>query len=252
MKIKKLLVLMMVLGGSPTYAADSIEQPMAIQKKVDASGVKSQKKIDALSEKTVTAVQEYRSGLQRADGLKVYNEQLTRLVDSQREEMASLVKQIGEIDEIETGVLPLMLKMIATLEKVVESDVPFLATERTERVEKLHGLIDRADVSVGEKFRRIMEAYVVEMDYGRTIEAYQTKLVINDEPLTVDMLRFGRVGLYYQTLDGHTTGRWSPEKQAWETLGPDFRRSVLDGLRIARKQAPPEMLTLAVDAPGGE
>ena len=251
MKIPNILVLMlMLLGGSTAYAANSIDEPLAIQKQMDASGATSQKKIDEVSQKTVSAVQEYRNELQRAASLEVYNQQLIRLVESQRTEMDSLTKQIGEIDNIELGVLPLMLKMISTLEQVISADVPFLLKERQARVENLKGLIDRADVSVGEKFRRIMEAYVIETDYGRTIEAYQSELLIGGEPLTVDMLRFGRVGLYYQTLDGNTTGRWNSSKQTWETLGPDYRRSVLDGLRIARKQAPPEMLKLAVDAPG--
>ncbi|MDO8826887.1 DUF3450 domain-containing protein [Methylophaga sp.] len=250
MKIPNILVLMLMLGGASAYAANSIDEPLAIQKEMDSSGATSQKKIDEVSQKTVSAVQEYRNELQRAVSLDVYNQQLARLVESQRNEMESLTKQIGEIDNIELGVLPLMLKMISTLEQVISADVPFLLKERQARVENLKGLIDRADISVGEKFRRIMEAYVIETDYGRTIEAYQSELLIGGEPLTVDMLRFGRVGLYYQTLDGNTTGRWNANKQAWETLGSDYRRSVLDGLRIARKQAPPEMLKLAVDAPG--
>ncbi len=249
MKIQNILVLALLIGTPTTYAA-SLDEPLGIQKKMNASGATSQKKIDSLSEKTASAVEKYRSTLQRAEGLDVYNKQLQTLVESQRKEMASITSQIGEIDNIETGVMPLMLKMTATLDELIEADAPFLLTERQDRVANLHSLLDRADVTIGEKFRRIMEAYMIETDYGKTIEAYQDELVIDGQPLTVDLLRVGRVGLYYQTLDGESSGRWSKKEKAWVALGSDARRDIMHGLRIARKQATPEMLTLAVDAAG--
>ena len=62
-------------------------------------------------------------------------------------------------------------------------------------------------------------------------------------------VRFGRVGLYYQTLDGQETGRWNAAGERWEKLAGDYRKSVRDGLRIARKQAPPALLSLPFNAP---
>lgn len=231
--------------------AENLNEPLNIQKRMDITSAKSQKKIDALNEKTITALEEYRTNIQRLDDLNIYNEQLKKLVQSQREEMTSITSQINEIDSIETGVMPLMLKMTNTLEKLITVDTPFLLSEREQRVQNLHELLDRADVSVGEKFRRIMEAYMIETEYGRTIEAYQDELVLDSgDPLTVDVLRIGRVGLYYQTLDGLSSGRWSKKDNKWVALGSDYRRAILDGLRIARKQAPPELLTLAIDGPG--
>jgi hypothetical protein len=250
MKIQKMLLLTLLLG-SPLVFAGSVDQPLKIQKNMDSSAAKSQKKIDSLNEKTLTAVEAYRTSIQRAEGFEVYNAQLKKLVESQREEMTSISSQIAEIDNIETGVMPLMLKMTKTLEELITVDAPFLIDEREQRVQNLTELLDRADVSVGEKFRRILEAYMIETEYGRTIEAYQDELVLDSgEPLTVDVLRVGRVGLYYQTLDGHSSGHWSKKNNKWVPLGPDYRRPILDGLRIARKQAPPELLSLAVEAPG--
>ena len=64
-----------------------------------------------------------------------------------------------------------------------------------------------------ERFRRIMEAYQVETDYGRTIEAYSGKLARDGKPRTVDFLRAGRVALVYATLDGGETGYWDRARE---------------------------------------
>ena len=87
-----------------------------------------------------------------------------------------------------------MQKMLDTLEQFVALDVPFLLEERSEpRRELLEEMMARADVTLSEKYRRIVEAYQVEMDYGRTIEAYEGKLGDGDDARTVQFLRVGRV-----------------------------------------------------------
>ena len=117
------------------------------------------------------------------------------------------------------------------------------------RQENLASLIDRADVTAGEKFRRIMEAYLVEVDYGRTNEAYRGELEMGGAVRTVDFLRIGRVGLYYQTLDGEESGQWNSQRKAFERLDDSSRRPIMVGLRVARKQSPPELLTLPINVP---
>ena len=103
-----------------------------------------------------------------------------------------MTRQLGEIETTSREVLPMMQKMLATLDQFVKLDVPFLLEERTNRVAQLKDMMTRADVSISEKYRRIVEAYQIEMEYGRTIEAYQGK--VGDK--TVDFLRAGRVALH--------------------------------------------------------
>ncbi len=215
----------------------------------DKAAAASQTRIDNMDEKTASDFQQYRAALARAESLEIYNEQLRRLVASQKKEITSIISQTEQIESIETGALPFMITMTDTLEELVDADVPFLRDERIERVAALRELIDRADVSAGEKYRRIMEAYVVEAEYGRTIEAYRGELVVNNEARSVDFLRFGRVGLFYQTLDGKESGRWNAESGQWEILTDKYRSSIQKGLRIARKQAPPSLLKLPFNAP---
>jgi len=141
-----------------------------------------------------------------------------------------------------------MQKMLDTLAQFVALDVPFLVEERSRRVTGLQQMMTRADVTISEKYRRILEAYQVEMDYGRTIEAYEAKLGDGEGARTVQFLRVGRVSLLYQTLDGKETGYWDARKKAW-TIDDDYQHSFKQGVAVAKKLSAPEMLIVPVPAP---
>ncbi|MDB5975304.1 MAG: hypothetical protein JWR07_2064, partial [Nevskia sp.] len=134
--------------------------------------VDSQKRVDKLADDRQSKADEYRNTLRESDSLKLYIEQLKSQLRSQQEEMDSVRGEQRDIARTNVEILPLMQDMLATLGKFVELDVPFLLDERRERVKKLNDMMPRADVTVSEKFRRIVEAYQVEIDYGRTIESY--------------------------------------------------------------------------------
>ena len=104
--------------------------------------------------------------------MEKYNKQLASQVEDQEKEMASIEKQLVEIETTNREVQPLMQQMVDTLQRFVALDVPFLIQERTNRVQSLQDLMPRADVAISEKYRRIIEAYQIELEYGRTLETY--------------------------------------------------------------------------------
>jgi hypothetical protein len=55
----------------------------------------------------------------------------------------------------------------------------------------------------------------------------------------------------YQTLDGRDAGVWSQEDQSWQPLDASYRSAIRDGLRIARKQAAPDLIRLPLPVPAG-
>jgi len=99
-------------------------------------------------------------------------------------------------------------------------------------------MLDRADVTVAEKYRRILEAYQVEAEYGRTMEAYQGAMP-GEAARQVEFLRVGRVALLYLSLDGSEAGYWSAQDQAF-VVDADYRNAVRQGLKIARRQVAPD------------
>ena len=66
--------------------------------------------------------------------------------------------------------------------------------------------------------------------------------------ITVDFLRFGRIALLYQTLDGMEAGVWDQANRTWEPLDTSYRSAIREGLRIARKQAAPDLIRLPLPA----
>lgn len=210
----------------------------------------SQQRINDVVAQTENLEAEYKQVMKQLDGLDVYNQYMERLISAQDDELLRLDESIDQIGTIERQIMPLMIRMLDGLEQFIELDLGFLKEERLGRVERLRLLMERADVSVAEKFRRLTEAFQIENDFGRTIETYKTTLVIDGATLEVNILRLGRIGIYYQTNDATATGMWDPEVGEWVSLsGRRARNQVRQGIRIARRQVAPDLLLLEVPAP---
>lgn len=239
-----------VLSG--TAAAQSAEkllsQAIDEQASVDSRARQSQLRVAQLDEQASEYFGEFRVALQQLERLRIYNGNLEKLIADQQQEKASIARQLEDFGGMEQGIVPLMYDMIATLKTFVELDLPFSQLERQARVGRLESNIERADLTVSEKYRQIMEAYQIETSYGRNIEAYMGSLSIDGVERKVDLLRVGRILLAYQTPDLSETGFWDTATSSWRPLDSSYRRAITDGLRIARKQAAPSLLELPLPA----
>ena len=197
---------------------------------------------------TEDAASRYARAIADTESLQRYNMLLEEQVSSQEAEVASIGRQMVEIETTSRQVQPLMQEMVNTLDQFIKLDVPFLLEERTARVAELKRIMDRADVSIAEKYRMILEAYQSELEYGRTIEAYSGRLGTGPDARTVEFARLGRVTLLYRTLDGSETGYWDAQKKDW-VQDASLRGAVEEALRRAKDDGPPELLTVPVPAP---
>jgi len=241
------LTALLMLALPIITSADTLDKAISTQVETDLAAQKSQQQIDTLSDETQQMLAEYRDVLRQTDSLRGYNDQLDKLVISQQNELESIDLQLRNIETTQRDIVPLMLKMIEVMAQFVELDIPFLPEERQARVVQLQTLMERADVTISEKYRRILEAYQVETEYGRTIEAYQDELTIGEETRSVDFLRIGRVSLYYMTLDGLEVGMWDSKSHQWQQLDNSYRQSVDQAMKVALKQLPPDLLVLPVN-----
>lgn len=231
-----------------TVNAEHLNDAINVETAINNAAVQSQKKVDRLSDKTRKMLEQYRAANHQTETLKIYNHHLGDLLVSQQEEKDSLQQQLTDIETTQREIVPLILRMMDSLEQFVALDLPFLPQERQQRLDKLKDMMVRADVTNAEKFRRIIEAYQIENDYGNTIEAYRADLTLEGVTSSVDFLRLGRVALYYQRFDGSEAGYWDREQSQWQALSEDYKHAIRNGLRIARKETAPDLLTLPIPA----
>jgi len=206
----------------------------------------SQIKINSLNDNTRELFQTFQSELKLVEGLQVYNAQLSQQVDAQQNDINTLDESIDTVTHVERQLMPLMLRMIESLEKFVVLDLPFSMAERNERIVFLQDAMISPDLSVSEKLRQVLEAYQVEMQYGSAIEAYQDSIFVEGQKLEVDILRVGRTSLYYQTLDKKQSGLYNLEVAKWKEVSTDFNNTIREGIRIARKQLPANIMMLPI------
>jgi hypothetical protein len=229
-------------------AGAQLSQTLNAQMEVDRAAAQSQQRVDQLRDQTLDAAARYAQAMTEAESYEQYNEQLAAQVQSQEEEIASIETQLLDIETTNREVQPLMNKMVQALDEFVRLDVPFLIEERTSRVNNLKNMMARADVSISEKYRLILEAYQIELEYGRTLEAYEGTLNTGEEDLTVQFVRLGRVSLMYRTLDGEETGYWDANQKQW-IVDNSYAEAVDQAIRVANQEGAPELLTVPVPAP---
>jgi len=249
MKFAQLSFFLILFSSNISFAENKLKTAVEETLETNTQSIKSQQNVDEYADDTRDMLHQYRSTLRKIDSLKTYNDQLDKLTAKQLETTDSLSAQINSIAETRQNIVPLLLRMIEVLEEFISLDAPFLQEERLARIDLLKTMMDRPDVSLPDKYRRIMEAYQIEMEYGRTIDTMTETITSNDTPTTVEILRIGRLSIFYQTLDGKESGYWDKQEKQWNPLTDDYNRSIAQGILIAKKQAPPDLIKLPVTAP---
>ncbi len=237
-----------VAGSVLAQGVDDVLQ--ADQRRISLAQA-SQERINQVVEGTRSLADQYRAVNKEIDGLRVYNRLMTAQTNGQQATLDDMALSMDQVDVINRQIFPLMERMIDGLEQSIALDIPFLMQERDERMDTLKVTMERSDVSVAEKFRKVLEAYQIEGDYGTSSEYYKQSLDIGGAVRDYNMLRIGRVGLYFQSDDSQITGLWNPEAKQFE-VNNSHRNEIRKGLRMARQLIAPELILIPIPAASGE
>tara|TARA_B100001029_G_scaffold177735_1_gene182962 strand:- start:2305 stop:3054 length:750 start_codon:yes stop_codon:yes gene_type:complete len=212
---------------------------------------KSQSQVNELSTEKDSLLAEWKVVVKQVEGLKIYNEQKRRQIKAQEERLVTLAEQTRQVVVIQRQIPPLMERMADSLEQFVNLDAPFSLDERTKRINQVRATLSDPKVTASEQVRQVLEAYNIEREYGRTIETYEDAIVIDGEEKVVNILRIGRLALLYQLKDQSQAGIWDPEQNDWVEVS-GYRIPIRDGIRMANKTAPLDLLAVPVKFQGGE
>ena len=235
-------------NAQETQSLDELNESVGTSTSSIKSSAANQQTINSIDKQTKLLEFDYKDTYKEYENLKLYNDQLQKIINSQNEEIDSIITQIAELDNTNINIIPLMLKMTASLEQFISLDIPFLLEERMARVDSIKVAMDRGDVSTSEKFRKVAEAYQIENDFGRTIEAYRGSVNFEGKEFNADFLRVGRVALMFVTTNGDKAAYWDKSSGSWMKSSSALKRSTEEGLKIALKQSPPALIKIPVTA----
>ncbi len=212
---------------------DAIKTQQKTQKEVEnwqADRLKLTTKLDTLTRETKE--------------LGEYKDRLKINVDAASKRIILKQRQLDETSKITEEITPFLEELLTQLEEVSNDGPPFLQQERQQRLEKMQVMMSDPKISIGEKYRRIMEALQIEAEYGFTTEVYQQEVRTEEGVQLVDIFRLGRLNLFYITLDGRNCGFYNEATSNWEKLEQDWLREITLAIAMARKEKPVNFVEL--------
>lgn len=238
---KYLVVLALMVTAFASFA--QLQTAVQVVTNANSAAENSQKTIDRLSDQTEELLVQYRTVLSEIESLTVYNQQLESVVNDQNSQIQGMNAQMTELESTNRAVVPMVIEMVDMLRKIIEADVPFKINDRLKRVGDLENMLNASNVTTSEKYRKVTEAYQIELDYGRSVSTYQADI---DGGVKVNFLQIGRTALLYQTLDEKKSGWYNTQTRRFEELPDRYNSSIKEGIRIAAKQAAPNLVGLPI------
>jgi len=223
-------------GSFQAAIAEDVSGALSQVESVNQQSARKQTEVNTKEQQLRDIVSDTRSLRAETLQTELYNRQLSAIIESQKKELASKAAQLSSIDDTERGILPLMQSMLDQLDADIRSGVPFQLDERLSRVTRLQALMPRSDISVSEKYRRISEALLIEVEYGRTIEAWRQQI----DSSAYEMLRIGRIGLYRLALDYSHAEAW--QSGQWVDVS-SHAPELINAVRVARQNIAPQLIT---------
>ena len=235
--------LCMITVLSLSLHSSDMESVLEVGRDNQQLSAKSQSLIDSTERQTDKIVNEWKAVSKQVEGLKLYNAQKRIQIQAQLDLMDKLDEQLVQVVVMQRQIPPLAQKMLDSLESFISLDTPFRKEERQNRIDLVRSSLAKPKVTASEQVRQVLEAYNIEAEYGRKIDTYESTL---NDGTVVNILVIGRIGMFYQTKDEQSSGRWNNETGQWDELPGSYRKPIRDGIRMAKKLAPTDMLMMPI------
>lgn len=239
-----------LLGGAvalafamPAHA--QLQSAMRTAKSSTAASAASQQRVEKLDDEADSMLREYRAILQQIDNIQLFVDKQDIYLESQKSEISSLNKQLGNVENIKRGMVPMMLRMTVAIEDAINADMPFLLRQRKARVQRLKDVLSNPNISPAEQYRQVLNAFKIEVAYGQGLDSYEGPHPTKSG-MKVDYLRFGRAALVYMTKDESDIGYYDLETKSWKPLEKKQALALRQAIRVANEEAAPEVVLAPV------
>ena len=237
------ILLLFPLVAFSANLADQLKKP--VKKSINIRRT-TQKQTDLWAEEKTKLKYRYKKLLTENKELSALNTDLKEEVEQREKNISTLERKISETLKVSEELLPYLNTVTANLQTFVDNDLPFLNIERDTRMKGLHEVMKNPETSTSEKYRRVMEALTVETEYGRNVEVYQQRISIDQKEILVNVLRVGRLALFFESLDNKTSGIFDQSKVQWTILPHKDNRGIHTAIEIAEKRRTIELVTLPI------
>lgn len=233
------------------------------------------------------SVEQYELVLQEIADRKTNLAQREFYIEQQKEEIDSLAARIAENSAVSARdeILPVVREMVAEVEKMMVSDLPFRFERRFTLLDVLREDLQKDDVSVFDVYRRAMEIYGAEVAYGMQVGSYEGLNPIverqgqrfkacqaDKDSATCDLnkelqsalrngaelediqgqlydgnyIHFGRLALLYLERDSSEGYRFNQTTKKWDQLSNSELLGLRQNVRIARGESAIGTLTAPI------
>jgi len=238
-----LIVLSSLAMALPTVAQTAGEMAGTVDETIGIADDTQQKKDQWATEKA-DLENRYRVARANVDWLKqriAVEEQRAAALDDR---VAELERRLDESGRLQAVIQDSLVAVMHRFERTVDRDLPFLRDERTRRMDSLRQELAKPEVPSAEKLRRLLEAMLVEAQYGETVEVTREEITIDGQPKFVDVLRVGRLAVFWRTPDGDRIGTWDPAAGDWVELPGDQSRTLKKAMEMATRMRPVQLLSV--------
>ncbi len=211
----------------------------------------------------------YSDLLQAIAAEKVALAQQQLFVSQQDVKITSLNSQIDGLDAWKANITPMLGKMATGITGLVNSDYPFEMDRRMPRLQSLENSLNDPAAAVGDKYRKALNVYKLEVNYGQSMEAKKGNHPVNptirvgDERFVKDengkvkvdkktglreekfdgsYLRYGRLAYVYLQADSSQAMRYDLVAKEWVDLPKKNIADIRRAVKIASGEAAPNVV----------
>lgn len=204
----------------------------------------TQKKQEAWAEEKSDYAARYRAAKAQVDYLEKTKAFEEKEVGSLDAGIAELERRMVESAKLKDNLEDSLNVVVNRLDGWVKQDIPFLVQERSDRLASVREAIAKPEVTGAEKLRRVLEALQVEANYGNTVDVSQERIKVGNEEISADVIRIGRVSVYWRSPDGKRVGEYDRASKQWVEMDKKYLNSIADVREMVMRLRSTKVITL--------